>query len=68
MNGQFEFKPNLSRGNFCVAKLPNSRAIGCVSRLELDHFRSAICKWQLDPPSFNQKLHKNESAKIPECN
>ncbi len=61
MNSQFEFIPNLSRGNFSVAKLRNSRAQAylnwvCVSRFELDHFPQCYFKWQLDPPNSNQRL------------
>jgi hypothetical protein len=47
MNDQFEFKII----NLCVAKLRNSQAITCVSRLDLNRFNS-----QLVSPSFNQRL------------
>ncbi len=61
MNSQFEFKPNISRGNFCIAKLRNSRAQAyltwaCVSRLELDPFTQPHFLWQFDLLSFNQRL------------
>jgi hypothetical protein len=47
MNDQLESKII----NLCVAKLRNSPAITCVSRLDLDHFKS-----QLVSPSFNQSF------------
>ncbi len=49
MNDQFEPKMTY----FFVGKLRNSPAITCVSRLELDHFKS-----QHDSSSFNQWLLK----------
>jgi secreted Zn-dependent insulinase-like peptidase len=59
MNDQFESKII----NLCVAQkdrsgLRNSRAIACVSRLDLDHFTQLQLKRQLVSSSFNRRLLK----------
>ena len=73
MNDQFEPKPIQFFGNLCVGKLRNiarrsAAAITCpafidMGRLDLDHFALLVHLWQLDSPSFNQKLRNHFDGK-----